>query len=69
MVKVEKVGVWKVDGSFFENADEATKAARAIVIREVLQSAKANEYQDEAAMFADLWDEIERKTTAAMAGA
>lgn len=69
MVKVQKVGVWKVDGQFFENADQATRACRAIVIREVLQDHQAHKFEDEAAMFSELWDEIERKTSAAMAGA
>lgn len=69
MVKVQKVAVWKVEGGFYENLDDATKACRAVVIREILQEAKANEYEDEAAMFAALWDDIERRVDQALAGA
>ena len=68
MVKVNKVAVWKVEGAYYESLDQAIKAVRTQAIRELIAEKKANQYEDEADMIADLWDEIETRVEKAMAG-
>lgn len=69
MVKVTKVAVWKIGPSYIEDAKAAEKEARRLIIREMMKKARRpRKGKDEADWVGDNWDEIERRTKAAMTG-
>lgn len=77
MVKVTKVAVWKVDGSYFEDAKQAEKVVRQMVIEELLTEQAPGiekwehhfESRHEMSEWVSMsWDAIENRTKAAMAG-
>lgn len=76
MVKVQKVAAWKVGTMYIENADEAEKQTRRLVILELMEEQgglqKPLEFDGSHDQVADWvidnWDEVSRRTKAAMAG-
>lgn len=76
MVKVVKVAAWKIGDRYIEDAKEAERATRELVIRELLTEWSANGSGDPqlklkdsiANWVAENWDAIESRTKAAMAG-
>lgn len=67
MVKVSKIGVWKVEGQYHESADSATKAVRRQIIQELITAETPSE-EEMADWMADSWDIIESRVKAAMTG-
>lgn len=70
MVKVTKVAAWDVDGELVATRELAVRKVREAAIREVLDEENAKtgleQFKDEAAMFAELWDKIHGRVESAI---
>ena len=73
MVKVSKVGVWKIGNDYFEDVKKATTLVRQQVVAELIEEQKVGDKlgtsQAVSPWVALNWDIIEARVKAAMAGA